>query len=216
MDRHSSDREALDFVVSRIADEAQRDGTPLSEIERKMLCFSETAWTLPDIVDVSDEFDKKYNQDDYEKKISLLIRKAVKRARDQQPEEFQAWIQAVRRLRKDDRYLLVMVDQAKVGSMFHPSRPPGDLLKLWGTGIAIVGLFSGLVWFINKLAPNKSLGPHQGDLVAFAFWVAIVGVVVLYSVLRLFIGARKLADIGNRALAWLFGDSQDGKKTSSR
>jgi hypothetical protein len=160
MDRFSGDREALDFVVSRIADEAQRDGAPLSEIERKMLYFSETAWTLPDIMDVSDEFDKKYNQDDYEKKISLLIRKAVKRAREQQPEEFQAWIQAVRRLRKDDRYLLVMVDQAKVGSMFHTSRPPGDLLKLWGTGIAIVGLFSGLVWFINKLAPNKSLGPQ--------------------------------------------------------
>ena len=205
MDRFSSDREALEFVVSRIADEAQRDGDPLSEIERKMLYFSETAWTLPDIMDVNDEFDKQYNQDDYEKKISQLISKAVRRARKHQTEEFQAWIQAVRRLRKDDRYLLVMVDQAKVGSMFHPSRPPGDLWKLWGTGIGIVGFFSGLVWFINKLAPNKSMGSRQGDLLAFAFWVAIIGVVLLYSVLRLFFGARKVADVTNRALEWLFG-----------
>jgi hypothetical protein len=216
MERFSDDRESLDFVVSRIALEAQRDGAPLSEIERKMLYFSETAWTLPDIVDVNDEFDRKYDQQEYEKKIAQLISKAVKRVRKQQPEEFEAWIQAIRVLRKEDRYLLVMVDQAKVGSIFRPSRPPGDLWKLWGTGIAVVGLFSGLVRFINTLATNKTLGPHNGDLVAFAFWVAIVGTALLGSVLRFFIGARRFDDMTSRALEWLFGNSQNGRNTSSR
>jgi len=93
MERFSDDRDALDFVVARIALEAQRDGAPLSEIERKMLYFSETAWTLPDDVDVNDEFDRKYDQQEYEKKIAQLISKAVKRVRKQQPEEFEAWIQ---------------------------------------------------------------------------------------------------------------------------
>jgi hypothetical protein len=47
--RFASAREAKQFLVAQIADEAQREGVSLSEIERKMLYFSETDWTLPDI-----------------------------------------------------------------------------------------------------------------------------------------------------------------------
>jgi len=159
MDRFPNDREALDFIASRIADEAQRDSVALSEVERKMLYFSETAWTLPDILDINDEFDRDYDQGTYEKKISRLIKKAVSRARNQQPEEFEAWTEAAQRLSKEDRYPLVMVEQAHLGPAFRPSRRPWDLWKLWGTGIAIVGLFGGLVWFINKLFPETNLPP---------------------------------------------------------
>jgi hypothetical protein len=35
--------EAKEFLISRIVTEAQRENVPLSEIERKMLYFSETA-----------------------------------------------------------------------------------------------------------------------------------------------------------------------------
>src|SRR5580692_859182 len=122
MHRFSNAREAKEFLISRIVAEAQRENVTLSEIERKMLYFSETAWTLPDIMDVNDEFDKKYDQDAYEKRISQLIKKVISRARKQNPEEFKAWIEAIRHLRKEDRYLLVMVDQARVGSVFRPSR----------------------------------------------------------------------------------------------
>jgi hypothetical protein len=108
MDRFSDDREALDFIASQIADQAQRDGVPLSEVERKMLYFSETAWTLPDILEVSDEFDRDYDQGVYEKKISQLIKKAVSDARKQQREKFESWTEAIRRLSKEDRFLLVM------------------------------------------------------------------------------------------------------------
>ena len=38
--KNHSTREAKDFVVSRIVEEAQREGTPLSELERKMLYVS--------------------------------------------------------------------------------------------------------------------------------------------------------------------------------
>jgi hypothetical protein len=41
-------RHAKEFLVSRIVTEAQREGVALSEIEREMLYFSETSWTLPD------------------------------------------------------------------------------------------------------------------------------------------------------------------------
>jgi len=66
-------RDAKEFLVSRIITEAQREGVPLSETERKMLYFSETAWTLPDIADVSDAFDRDYDQARYEEKIGTLL-----------------------------------------------------------------------------------------------------------------------------------------------
>ncbi len=208
MERFPNDREALDFVVSRISDEGLRDGTPLSEIERKMLYFSETAWTLPDILEVNEEFDKNYNQEAYERKISQLIRKAVRRARKQQPEEFEAWIQAIRRLRKEDRYLLLMVDHARVGLAFRPPRPPGDLLKLWGTGITLVAFFCGLVWLINKLFPGNNLSTSA----YVAFWMASVCAAVLYFLLRLLIGGQKLDRVMVRATDWLFGRWSSGRE----
>src|SRR5579863_2492777 len=98
MRRFSNDREALDFIASQIVEQAQLDGVPLSGVERKMLYFSETAWTLPDISEVSDEFDRDYDQRVYEKKISQLIKKAVGIARKHQRERFEDWAEAIRRL----------------------------------------------------------------------------------------------------------------------
>ena len=72
MTRFASAREAKEFLVARIAEEAQREGVPLSEVERKMLYFTETAWTLPDIMEVNDQFDREYDAAEYEKKIADL------------------------------------------------------------------------------------------------------------------------------------------------
>jgi hypothetical protein len=41
----SSAREAKEFLVERIVSQAQHDAVALSDIERKMLYFSETGWT---------------------------------------------------------------------------------------------------------------------------------------------------------------------------
>jgi hypothetical protein len=69
----ASARDAKEFIVSRITTEAQRQGVPLSEIERKMLYFSETEWTLPDMAEVNDAFDREYDQAAYERKIGKII-----------------------------------------------------------------------------------------------------------------------------------------------
>jgi hypothetical protein len=42
MSRFESSRDAREFVVARIVEEAERDGLPLSDVERKMLTCSET------------------------------------------------------------------------------------------------------------------------------------------------------------------------------
>ena len=89
--RFSNAREAKEFLISRIVAEAQRESVPLSEIERKMLYFSETAWTLPDIMEVNDEFDREYDQTKYEKEVTHLIGNETKRLRKENPEDFASW-----------------------------------------------------------------------------------------------------------------------------
>jgi hypothetical protein len=60
-----SAREAKEFLVAQIALEAQRENVILTDVERKMLYFSESGLTLPDMPAVSDEFDSQYDQGEY-------------------------------------------------------------------------------------------------------------------------------------------------------
>jgi len=114
MNRFRTARAAKEFLVSGIVAEAQRENVPLSEVERKMLYFSETGWTPPDMMEVNDAFDRDYDRNRYEKKIAHLIQNATKRKRKENPADFASWIGAARKLKKEDHYLSVMLDQAGV------------------------------------------------------------------------------------------------------
>ena len=57
MTTFQSARDAKEFLTARIVEEAKRENISLSEVERKMLYFSETHWTLPDIALVSEKFE---------------------------------------------------------------------------------------------------------------------------------------------------------------
>jgi len=109
MSRFASTQDAKEFLIGQIVLQAQCDGISLTEVERKMLYFSETDWTLPDIADVNDEFEREYDQDEYEKKIVSLIRNARKQANKDS-----SWSDALRLLRKGDHYLVVMLDGAGI------------------------------------------------------------------------------------------------------
>ena len=109
--RHfSTSQDAKEFLISRIVTEAQRDGVPLSELERKMLYFSETAWTLPDMMEVNEAFEGEYDTEEYEQKISGLIRSFRERAHTEDRNELEAWDKAVQKLRGEDHYILVMAN----------------------------------------------------------------------------------------------------------
>ncbi len=128
----TSARQAKEFLVSKIVDQAQREGLPLSEVERKMLYFSETGWTLPDMEEVNATFEHNCDQEEYEKKIAAVVRRFRQRAQSESPEELEAWTEAVRILSEEDHYLLVLIDEAG------PIRPRGDFVKLLAAAVAIV------------------------------------------------------------------------------
>ena len=134
-------REAKEFLVENIVAQAQHDGVSLSDVERKMLYFSETAWTLPDMAEVNEEFDRHYDQAEFERKITNVIRH-IQHQQASNKDDDRGWMSAVNDLRNEDHYLLVMIRAA--GS----ARPRGDFIKLVLTALAIVGAFLVLAIFM--------------------------------------------------------------------
>jgi hypothetical protein len=139
MDRVQNAREAKEFLISKIVAEAQRENAPLSETERKMLYFTESGWTLPDIAQVSEQFDREFDQDGYEKKIASIIAKAYKHILHDSHDEYDKWWDAVQFLRREDHYISVLIGLAAL-------RPRWDQWKLLAAGFAIVACI--LVWII--------------------------------------------------------------------
>ena len=144
MQQFADAREAKEFLVERILSQAERDGVSLSEIERKMLYFSETAWTLPDIMEVNEEFDRRYDQDEYEQKIAQLVR-SIRSGAARDEGGRQNWDRAVPALRNEDHYLLVLID-AGAGRTF------GDVAKLILTALLIA---SALIAAMVRFRPHK-------------------------------------------------------------
>jgi len=101
---------AKDYFISQIVQEASRQGVPLAEIEREMLYFTETAPDAkPEFVEKAAEFDSQYNQEEYEEKISGLLRGAWEHSDAEVRENLRA---AYEVLQKEDHYILVMIQAA--------------------------------------------------------------------------------------------------------
>lgn len=158
----TSQKKAKEYLIKRIVDEAQRAHITLSEIERKMLYFSETDWTLPGITDVNAAFERDYDESDYEEKIAGIVRNVLESAT---PEQQSEWDDAVLKLCDGDHYLLVLID---LGSN---SKAASKLPK----------------WLTPWLPALKNEPPRKrGDLArliiaAFVFILIMIGIVVIRS-----------------------------------
>jgi hypothetical protein len=124
-------REAKVFLASRIAEEADREGIPLSEVERKMLYFSRTGWTLPDMEEVNAEFERDCDRALYEKRVARLIRRLRSRIRAAGREELDIWKRSIRDLRDGDHYVYALIAAAQ---------PRGELTRLIITALVVIGV----------------------------------------------------------------------------
>jgi hypothetical protein len=182
-------REAKEFLISKIVAEAQYENAPLSEIERKMLYFTESGWTLPDIMKVSEDFDREYDQDKYEKKIAKLVTKADRCIRKGSRDDYDRWWAAIRFLQREDHYITVMIRLAGL-------RPRGDQLRLFATGLGIVTCI--LVGTFISIKYNIAV-PSRGSLGIFV-WAVLAGLFVAYMLLRFILGRKRTDDLTSKAL----------------
>jgi hypothetical protein len=182
-------REAKEFLISEIVAEAERESAPLSEVERKMLYFTESGWTLPDIMKVNEDFDREYDEDEYELKIAKLVAKADKRIRKGSREDYDRWWAAIRFLQREDHYISVMIGLAGL-------RPRGDQLRLFATALGAVVCI--LVWILLSIKYNITM-PSRGSLGIF-LWAVVAGLFVAYMLLRFILGRKRADDLTSKAM----------------
>jgi len=141
-------REAKDFLVQQTAEQAQLEGAPLSDLEKRMMYFTESGYVPEDPIALNDEFEAQYDTDEYEGKIAKLLHHAYQRARKENDETRRRFDTAIKSLRRGDHYLLVMWDAlGDVGNASLSSRP--YLIGLLVGAFALAGLYA-----VTRLAPR--------------------------------------------------------------
>jgi hypothetical protein len=100
--------EALEFLASKVEEQARLENVPLSEVERKMLRWSEVEPGAFHDLSIGDEFEQQYDSDEYEAKIAGLLQRASQ-SDSSDPGMKARWNDARRALKDRDYYLLVML-----------------------------------------------------------------------------------------------------------
>ena len=130
---------AKQFLISKVVEEAKVEQVSLSEVEKKMLYFTEVHPSLPNIYEINAEFERDYDSDEYEAKIAGLLKNARERDRESSPSREQDWKDSLDALKKEDHYILVMVGQAfGFGSASSGGHRVRDFLIYIAVGIGIV------------------------------------------------------------------------------
>jgi hypothetical protein len=137
-------REAKDFLVQEIATEAQAEGIPLSNLERRILYFTESDDAIEDPATLNEQFTAQYGAAEYERKISRLVARAYRRLKRESPAKLSLWNDALRVLRKSDHYILVFCKQP------NPSKPWGSWKFPILGALAVLGLYLLLFFFFGS------------------------------------------------------------------
>jgi|ERR1700733_2213036 len=93
--------EAKDFLAEQAAQQAALDHTPLSDLERRMMYFTESdPASCGDPFSLNDEFEEKYDTAAYEAKMSRLLHHAYKRLKAENPTGKLQWDEAISTLER--------------------------------------------------------------------------------------------------------------------
>src|SRR5260370_6167765 len=103
-------REAKDLLVAQTAEQAALEGVPLSDLEKRMMYFTESGYVPEDPIKLNEEFEAEYDSDEYEAKISRLLHHAYQPLREENDAVRKNRALAFNCLRRGDHNLLVMWD----------------------------------------------------------------------------------------------------------
>ncbi|HWX55677.1 MAG TPA: hypothetical protein VN176_13900 [Verrucomicrobiae bacterium] len=166
---------AVQFLVSRIEEQAARDGVPLSDVERQMLYHSESSEQTVDAT-TTKKFESEYDSDAYETKIARLLRNVYKR--DAKLGQKRAWRDALKTLRREDRYVLVMVQQAGIKGLELGSSDRKAVLPL------MIFAVIGFIMILAAFRLNWIQGYLLQGVVFFSFIALLWGLGELIGQLR--------------------------------
>jgi hypothetical protein len=111
----TSQGQAKRFLVDKIAAQATAEGVPLSDAEQRMLSFSESDPEFavePAVIEaLVEQLAAEVSDEDYEARITGLIRRACERDTASDRAAFESYRQAYVRLDEGDHYLSIMLER---------------------------------------------------------------------------------------------------------
>jgi|SRR6267378_1737922 len=104
--------DAKQFIIARLIAEAEVEQVNLSEVEKKMLQFTEAERATQDMAEAVAEFERSCDCDEYQSKVISLLKSA--RARDlvQSHQRKHVWSDSISAIKQEDHYILVIIDCA--------------------------------------------------------------------------------------------------------
>jgi hypothetical protein len=167
-------REAKDFLVMQTAEQAAIEGVPLSELEKRMMYFTESSDAVEDPVRLNEEFEAHCDSDEYESKIAKLLRHAHARVKKESPEKARLWSDGIRVLRKGDHYILVLCDA--LPDHEGPSKLP---IRRWVFTVLIIMLAGMAKPFMGYLMKTSARPAHPQLLLAV--FLGVIAASFLFS-----------------------------------
>ena len=128
--------EAKDFLVRQTAEQAEREGVSLSDLEKRMMYFTESEDAVENPIALNEEFEAEYDTAEYESKIAGLLGRAYNRLKEEGSTAVQTWDEAIKELEKGDHYILVMWAERRIAA-----RPWGFWKTMGASFVLVVALF---------------------------------------------------------------------------
>lgn len=170
-------REAKDFLVTQTAEQAALEGVPLSDLEKRMMYFTEGKDAPEDPTALNDEFEAQYDTTKYEKKISRLMRHACTRVKTENSEKALLWNKAVRTLRRGDHYILVLWGHP----LSHSSLRDWSIFLAIGLPVAAYWLFAFFFFPMrNGLWRYPNYIPHPNPRVMQVLLLSLIIVAIFF------------------------------------
>jgi hypothetical protein len=182
-------REAKDFLVAQTAEQAASGGVPLSDVEKRMMYFTESGYVPEDPIKLNEEFEAEYDSDEYEVKISRLLHHAYQHLRKENDAARKNWDLAIKCLRRGDHYLLVMWDMSP-----RTEWSAAYFLKILAGSFGVIFLMFLVILAKEKLEPQWRWLQEASQ----THWHVLFGIFITIIFAALFFPRR----VGN-AMDWL-------------
>jgi hypothetical protein len=156
------------FLVNRIVDQAKRANLPLTEVEARMLGFS-SASANPAELDAAATFDRDYDKEKFESKVSSLFQDVY--LMDKSMGRTEVWEQSLDALADEDMYLAVIIRKTGMRKQPVPWYLP-ELRSMRQFVPAIVMVAAGIVIEFTPLGARLIHDPISRFVVTLCFWLS--------------------------------------------
>jgi hypothetical protein len=168
-------REAKDFLVAQTAEQAALEGVPLSELEKRMMYFTETGECPEDPIALNEEFEKEYETDEYERKVKKLLASAYRRLKEERSPAVAEWEKSLKALDQTDDYILILCDRSPLARFGNREALPSVLLFVFRLGLLVLAAY--LVWNILKFLLRVT-GISGASLFGAIFVIVLLAVAI--------------------------------------